>query len=339
VVDEHHLLRVVISGVLSVALSLLMACDAFAQNPAVDVAASFEVEAPKAWRRYRELVRDRLQCTWTWKSTNEKGEFDSAGQTQIRQAPDRRLIQMDISSPEPNSKDIEGELGGWNPDYLFALKRSNTDRPWQISSVVRGKPMNEWSANTELERLVFFPVTFAPVFNGLDAIPTAAGFERRQISECLVDERKCVRVEFDYSPEDKMSRTPRIAGAVVYEPNRMWVARRFDVTLSWEARKDIKHVAKTVELEYSDRGELPLLSKVVSRLESISETRTSVLETRYDIEANTAVPNDQVFQLSDYGFKEPEQRGSNRWLVAYAITGVLMIVLAVALHRLRGRIE
>jgi hypothetical protein len=293
----------------------------------------FSKEAPEQWAKYRARA-SRLQGSWSYVVSS----IVSPNQKRLRVKRYQELKQRNGCALYLEQKFVEGEKedgGAWlesvNPSYGFELHRSTPDGPWAVSQF--GKDLwSQASINTPswwVEEVTTLPYRIWDMGPALQVMVKEAGFTVKQVTPVSRDGRQFAGVEFAYQPADP-SVIPLRGGWVLFDPDRYWVTRGFELQTDWSrAGSTSAKGTDEASLEYVEAGDgFPILKQIVYTRQI--PTRGNHTEFRYEYDLREADVPESDFTLSAFGFPEPVGIGKEptRWYIWVAVAAVVCLALA-----------
>jgi hypothetical protein len=289
-------------------------------------------EGPEAWGRYYARAKG-LQGSYSIAGRDlsaKKGLYKSRCEIKQREGCALLLAQTETT----------GYLDAVNPQYAFAMQRSGEDGQWAVTGV--GSKTGRYSIGLQDPRTITrmvnrFPFTFAAAFSGYDLTVVDPGFSIKKAAPVVVDSRRLIRVDFDYtSAKDPVTRSLR-AGSVLFDPDRYWTIRQFEIQVQTETGR----MTSTASFDYHEAGGFPVLKEIVSRRKNPG--RSIDLESTWKFDLRERNVPEREFRLSAFGFPEPHGvvwRGNSRWYLWFIAAAVASLGLGWYFrHLIRRRKE
>jgi hypothetical protein len=305
--------------------------------------ARFLREAPAAWARYAELVRE-LQGVYSFDFSQTYRRARARRQQELKKNKNAKLLTITSESgSDTDNKGAATQVYGVNPNYAFKL-RQNASGSWAITVLVdlRGKqPLSAFEDQftgfehgaIQLVRLrneTLLEMVRKPEFKVVRS---------RRVPD-IPDE--LVEVTFDYAHavDERQPGNPVQRGVLVLDAGRDWCLR------SYEVQTTDKGSMKLRALELNDT---PLGISVPKRtlLENdfiLDDERGENRQTfryEFDLKALSKLPDDREFTLSAFGLPEPREAAwrakSVPLYVWIALCGGVFLLLGIALRRRQKR--
>jgi len=290
----------------------------------------FLAQAPPAWEKYRTRAK-RLQ--------------GSVERTTVRLAPDRKVMDrshfeikqrdgcalwfaQDLGEGDPPSE--VGTVCGINGNYGFELRRQTPAAPWVVRHLVTDlREGMKFDLGTHPSEAVPFwttcATTFAMITKGYGIDIKDPGFILKRVTPVPRNDGQAVKVEFNYRNADKHG-IPSLEGWVLYDPQRFWVIREYDLELEWPSVEGSK-VSAAVAYEYEEAPDgFPIPKRINVRYKS--PAKGSDIESQREFNLKEADVPEGEFTLSAYGLSEPGgvQRPT-RWYFWVGLAGLGCLVL------------
>jgi hypothetical protein len=308
-----------------------------AQNQTVDLERQFAEDAPKAWEKYKSRA-SRLQGTAVFKRFRLTPErtLTSDRKCEFKQKPGRALfMQQDFGTIQVPEKD--GFLQVTNPDGAFEIRRFAADKPWVLTNIARssGKSPPFLDPADSVERWTTCPITFSSIYDPLRIVTHESGYKATEFTVVDLDGQRCVKVQFSYTPDGKNPRLPAIKGYAVYNPDKYWVAREYNVAMSWAVRPEIA-ASTVVKMEYVESSDgFPILRRLLQKLDTQGKGKENHADWTYEFNLAEGDVPDDVFTLATYVFSRPRDNLRRYWIIGLAIAGLAFLLTAVLIRRRR----
>lgn len=333
------------SSVTCLAVLALICLDGRERLPAQDAPAwkeRFQDEAPREWSKYRKRAA-RLQGSFLWAKDVIQSvpatKSRSEGRHEIKQREGCALF-LEERLVERNQKSGTGWLRVVNPRYGFELHRHKPTGPWAVTRVDLdpGDGLSLEAPGQWVEKISTFPFNFSNMVLQLDVIVGDPGFTLKRVSPVTRDGRELARVEFSYRPKD-LVRVPLRGGWVLYDPERFWVIKEYEVQMDWKRPQGAWAVATvTATYDYQEGDDrFPILKRIVRTEKMPSERWETQHTAEFDL-TEADVP-ERDFTLPAFGFPEPPgaKKPPVSWYLWAAVAAVPCLGLAFLLRRLSRR--
>ncbi len=299
----------------------------------------FQAEAPPAWEKYRTRAKrfqGSLERTTVRLPNREVVDRDRC---EIKQRDGCALfLAQDLEGGDPPNH--KGLVLGINSRYGFELSRQTLTAPWTVANLgtdlSQGMTFRFASPPTEaVVQWTTFPTTLAmiPYFPmvGIEG----PGFTLKRVTPTTRNDGQ-VKVEFAYRPPTDKPRIPSIKnGWVLYDPQRSWTIREYNVQAVW-AEKVVASVVVAYEYKEAADG-FPIPQRVIRRMTPIGGVDA---ERRYEFDLEEADVPESDFTLSAFGLPEPTGvERPTRWYLWAAVLGFGCLGLAVVLRWRARRAE
>jgi len=301
----------------------------------------FEEEARAAWLDYMDRAKSlqgSVLATIEEISPTERPWLEV--EIIVKQAPRRALVRYNTKrrQGDPNP---EQTVRVSNPLYAFELERDGPADRWVISDLdldlTDGLSLDP-KPEVEVERVTHYPISLIGVNPRFQSVMLEPGFQAKRITPIEQDGQTLVRVEFDYQPSDgDKTRALELSGWIVYDPERFWVIREFDINIINPKAESPVQVQQTGTYMYRDtENGFPLLQQAELTLDNIGAQAKYVETREFNMHFNDVRRND--FHLTAFGFPEPNDVvRPTPWFLYSLIAGVALLVIAFALYKWAAR--
>ena len=313
---------------------LTTACPALAELEAWQE--RFAKEAPVQWRRYMERAQGFQGIVRT--TVTERGQVIYDYITALKQGGGcvLRHSHWFVQSRQP----VELErLNVYTPRYSFELTRSKGRSSWTLLSVT--PPSREPGLASDprvsyrwLSRLFLTPACFEIELDGtLD--------QHNYVVESVASEKiqgdDLVRVFFRCDGTSS-KHLLAVKGYLLFDPQHYWVIRSGEVALQIKLGDKLYRPRKQVHINYRPGGDNVPIPQALIRIHRDENAGSEIL-TRHEFDLSEGETPVHEFQLSYYGFPEPEELRGHKptpWWLYILLAGLALVILSFGIYACRG---
>jgi len=327
---------------------LLADADSCQAEDAPSLAQRFLGESASSWEEY-ERFADSLQGTMRVQLFRD-GKLVADVASTIKQKPGFKCAEIEWSFDDlSRNRDRTGRgfVQAFNPRYAFELQRKSATQPWLITAAAMANEQEEYKVFADQAAVATMgcrALVTLDLAHSLHELVRRPSFRVLHVKPVVHNECQAVQVVFDNShpfPPTKGERfCPFQKGVLTLDPSRFWCVRAYDVDCLYDGGASALHG----EMNYRDcaRSKYPIPVRVVQRRvsqEASGRTTTFVSEQTFDLK-ESALPSDQEFSLSAFGFPEPpgiEWEKPVPWWLWLAVGGAGLLITGAAFSWLRRR--